>query len=74
MIKQKLDPLCLDFGKEHYESGKMMREDIKTKEGIDKETAEKIVKKIKDAKLKVEAQIVDEQVCVSEKRLMIYNQ
>ena len=21
MIKQKLDPLCLDFGKEHYASG-----------------------------------------------------
>ncbi len=72
MIKQKLDPLCLDFGKERYASGNMMRKDIKIKEGIDKETAKKIVKKIKDAKLKVEAQIMDEQVRVSGKKLTIY--
>jgi uncharacterized protein YajQ (UPF0234 family) len=69
MIKQKLDPLCLDFGKERYASGNMMRKDIKIKEGIDKETAKKIVKKIKDAKLKVEAQIMDEQVRVSGKKI-----
>jgi uncharacterized protein YajQ (UPF0234 family) len=42
MIKQKLDPLCLDFGKERYASGNMMRKDIKIKEGIDKETAKKL--------------------------------
>ncbi len=69
MIKQKLDPMSLDFGKERYASGNMMKKDIKIKEGIDKETAKKIVKKIKDAKLKVEAQIMDEQVRVSGKKI-----
>lgn len=69
MIKQKLDPLCLDFGKERYASGNMMRKDIKIKDGIDKETAKKIVKKIKDSRLKVEAQIMDEQVRVSGKKI-----
>lgn len=69
MIKQKLDPLCLDFGKERYASGNMMRKDIKIKDGIDKETAKKIVKKIKDSRLKVEAQIMDEQVRVTGKKI-----
>ena len=69
MIKQRLDPMCLDFGKERYASGNMMKKDIRIKEGIDKETAKKIVKKIKDAKLKVEAQIMDEQVRVSGKKI-----
>jgi len=69
MIKQKLDPLSLDFGKERYASGNMMKKDIKIKDGIDKETAKKIVKKIKDAKMKVEAQIMDEQVRVTGKKI-----
>jgi uncharacterized protein YajQ (UPF0234 family) len=69
MIKQKLDPMSLDFGKERYASGNMMKKDIKIKEGIDKETAKKIVKKIKDSRLKVEAQIMDEQVRVSGKKI-----
>ena len=69
MIKQRLDPMRLDFGKERYASGNMMKKDIRIKEGIDKETAKKIVKKIKDAKLKVEAQIMDEQVRVSGKKI-----
>lgn len=69
MIKQKLDPMCLDFGKERYASGNMMKKDIRIKEGIDKETAKKIVKKIKDSRLKVEAQIMDEQVRVSGKKI-----
>ena len=69
MIKQRLDPMCLDFGKERYASGNMMKKDIRIKEGIDKETAKKIIKKIKDAKLKVEAQIMDEQVRVNGKKI-----
>ena len=51
MIKQKIDPKCLDFGKEKYASGNMIRKDIRIKQGIDKETAKKIVKEIKDCKL-----------------------
>ena len=46
MIKQRLDPMCLDFGKKRYTSGNMMKKDIRIKEGIDKETAKKIVKKL----------------------------
>ncbi len=69
MIKQKLDPLCLDFGKEHYASGMMVKKDIKVKEGIDKEVAKKIIKDIKDSKLKVQAQVMDDQIRVTAKKI-----
>jgi uncharacterized protein YajQ (UPF0234 family) len=69
MIKQGLNPLALDFGKEQYASGNLLKKDITVKQGIDKETAKKIVKHIKDLKLKVEAQIMDEQVRVTGKKI-----
>lgn len=69
VMKQNIDPMCLDFGKEKYASGNMIKKDIKIKEGIDKETAKKIVKIIKDANLKVQAQIQDEQVRVTGKKI-----
>lgn len=69
MIKQNLSPLSLDFGKSHYASGNMIRKDIKIKQGIDKESGKKIVKHIKDLKLKVEAQIMDDQVRVTGKKI-----
>lgn len=69
MIKQGLDPLSLDFGKEQYASGNMIRKDIKIKEGIDKETSKKIVKKIKESGLKAQAQIMDDQIRVTAKKI-----
>ncbi len=69
MLKQGLDPQSLDFGKELYATGDMVKKDIKVKEGIDKETAKKIVKIIKDSGTKVQASIMDEQVRVTGKKL-----
>jgi uncharacterized protein YajQ (UPF0234 family) len=69
MVKQGLDPKSLDSGKEQYASGNMIRKEIKVKQGIDKETAKKIVKAVKDSKLKVEASIMDEQVRVQAKKI-----
>jgi len=69
MIKQGLSPLCLDFNKEHYASGILVKKDIKVKEGIDKDVARKIVKDIKDSKLKVQAQMQDDQVRVTAKKI-----
>lgn len=69
MIKQKLDPKCLDEGKDHYASGNMIRKDLKVKEGIDKDAARKINKDIKDSKLKVQSQIMDDQVRVTAKKI-----
>lgn len=69
MMKQNLDPKSLDFGKEHAASGNMIRKEINIKEGIDKETAKKIVAKIKDSKLKVQASMMDDQVRVTSKNI-----
>lgn len=69
MAKQGIDPKSLDFGKEEYASGSMVKKDVTVKEGIDKETAKKIVKAIKDLKLKVEAAIMEDQVRVTGKKI-----
>lgn len=69
MVKQKLDPSCLDTGKEQYSSGNMIKKDIKVKEGIDKDTARKMLKDIKDSKLKVQAQMMDDQIRVTGKKI-----
>jgi uncharacterized protein YajQ (UPF0234 family) len=69
MVKQSIDPQCLDMGKEHYASGNMIRKEIKIREGIEKEAAKKIVKAIKDSGLKVQASIMDDQVRVQAKKI-----
>ena len=69
MVKQGLDSSCLDFGKELYASGNMVKKDIKIKTGIDKETAKKIVEIIKDSGMKLQASIMDEQVRVTGKKI-----
>lgn len=69
MLKQQLDPKCLDFGKEQYASGNMIRKEIRIKEGIDKETAKKINSRIKDTKLKVQGSIMDDQLRVQGKKI-----
>jgi uncharacterized protein YajQ (UPF0234 family) len=69
LSKQGIDPASLDFGKEEYAAGNMSKKDIKIREGLDKETAKKIVKAIKDLKLKVEPSIMEDQVRVTGKKL-----
>lgn len=68
-MKQGLDSAALDFGKEHYASGNMIRKEVTVKKGIDKETAKKLVKVIKDSGLKVQASIMDDQLRVTGKKL-----
>lgn len=69
IMKQGVDAACLDFGKDRYASGNMIRKDVKIKDGIDKETAKKIVKVIKETGLKVQASIMDDQVRVTGKKI-----
>ena len=69
MIKQGLDAKSLDFGKETYASGNMIRKEVSIKEGIDKETAKKIVAEIKASKIKVQAAIQDDQIRVQSKKI-----
>lgn len=69
MIKQGLDPRCLDESKDHYASGMFIKKEIKVRQGIDRETSKKIIKDIKDSKLKVTAQVMDDIIRVSAKSI-----
>lgn len=69
-MRRKVDPKVLDYGKEEPTSNGALKQEVKIREGIDKDTARGIVKKIKDMKLKkVQAAIQDEQVRVTGKQL-----
>ncbi|WP_017258180.1 YajQ family cyclic di-GMP-binding protein [Pedobacter arcticus] len=69
-VKQNLDPKALDFEKPYISvTGNMIKKDIVVKEGIDQTAAKKVVKKIKDSGLKVQASIMEDQVRVTGKKL-----
>ena len=67
MSKRGVSQRCLDVGDVEPAGGKTMRQLIKIKQGIETETAKKIVKAIKDAKLKVQAQIQGDELRVTGK-------
>lgn len=67
MIKRKIDSQCLET-KDAYPSGKVVKQEVTFREGIDKELAKKIVAHVKDAKLKVQAAIQGEQVRITGKK------
>lgn len=65
MIKRGVDPKCLDPQKLEEATHKTVRQKVKMKSGIDKDTAKTIQKAIKDLKLKVNASIQGEALRVS---------
>ena len=68
-VKQGIDGSAFDFSKEGFPSGPMYKKDIPVKSGLEKEVSKKIVKLIKDANLKVQAAIMDDQVRVTGKKI-----
>lgn len=69
LVRRKLDVKCLEAKEIQMASHGMVQKEIHIKEGVDSETARKIVKLIKDLKLKVQASIQENQVRVSGKQL-----
>jgi len=67
LAKRGIDISCLEAG-DVDEALKDAKQVIKVREGLDKELAKKVVKKIKDSKLKVQAAIQGEQVRVTGKK------
>ena len=63
--KRGVDVRCLDRGRIEKISGNKVKQEIKVKVGIDSDTAKKIVKLLKDSKLKVQASIQGDAVRVS---------
>ncbi len=67
--RRKLDPRSMEFKELEATSQGRVKMDILIKEGISKDTAQKVVKLIKGQKLKVQAAIQDEQVRVTGKKI-----
>lgn len=67
MSKRGVDIGCLEEGAVEA-SGSRARQSLNVRQGIDKELAKKIVKLIKESKLKVQAAVQGEQVRVSGKK------
>ncbi|MBI1922209.1 MAG: YajQ family cyclic di-GMP-binding protein [Geobacter sp.] len=66
-IKRAISPKALQYGKAEQASGGMVRQTITLQQGISKEKGKEIIQVIKDTKLKVQAQIQEEQVRVTGK-------
>lgn len=67
LFKNKIDIACLEEG-DMKPLGKQVKQEIKVRTGLDADLCRKIVKLIKAEKLKVQAQMQDEQVRVTGKK------
>lgn len=67
MVKRNISPKFLDPGKMEPAASSTVRQTIKIKKGISKENAKLIVQDIKNTKMKVQAQIMDDVVRISGK-------
>ena len=68
-LKRGLSLKTLDYGKAENASGGMIRQNIAIQQGISKEKAKDVCAVIKESKLKVQAQIQDDQVRVTGKNI-----
>ncbi|MCF7822487.1 MAG: YajQ family cyclic di-GMP-binding protein [Mariprofundaceae bacterium] len=68
MVKRNLDAKCLEYGDMEGASGGNKRQHITIKQGVSTELAKKIVKLIKEEKMKVQAAIQGDQVRVTGKK------
>ena len=66
-VKRKIDAASLDI-KDTVHSGKTFSRQVHFKQGVEKDVAKKIVKALKDKKLKVQAAIQGEEVRVTGKK------
>ncbi len=67
MSKRDIDVDCLEFA-DIVEMNKRARQQVSVREGLDKDLARKMVKLIKDSKIKVQAAIQGEQLRINGKK------
>ena len=67
-VRRSIDAEALVFGSPEKAGGDMLRQTVAIANGIDIDTARKVVKLVKDTKLKVQAAIQGDEVRVSGKK------
>ena len=68
MVRRKLDASALEFKDPQAASGNTLRQEVTIKQGIDQTLAKRIVKEIKDSKMKVQVSIQGDELRVSGKK------
>ena len=67
LIKCDIDPGAMDCG-EPITTGKQVKQSVQLRHGLDSDQCRSVIKKIKEAKLKVQAQVQGKQVRVTGKK------
>ena len=67
--KQGISPEAFDLSKESYQSGKVVKQEVSVRNGLKQEDAKKITKLIKESGIKVQAQIMDDILRVTGKKI-----
>ena len=68
VVRRKLDPSALDYKDAERASGDMVRQQVVVKQGIDRELAKRLIREIKDSKLKTQASIQGDELRVVGKK------
>jgi uncharacterized protein YajQ (UPF0234 family) len=67
-VRRKVEVSCLEFKKPEPAGGKTLRREVLVHQGIDVEIARRIVKEVKDEKMKVQVSIQGDELRVSGKK------
>lgn len=68
VVRRKVDPAALEFKDPERASGDMLRQQVVVRQGIERELAKRLIREIKDSKLKVQAAIQGDELRVSGKK------
>lgn len=68
MTRRKVDPGALDFKPPEKAAGQSLRQNVALRQGIDATLAKRLVREIKDSKLKVQAAIQGEELRITGKK------
>ncbi|HTZ36412.1 MAG TPA: YajQ family cyclic di-GMP-binding protein [Stellaceae bacterium] len=68
LARRKVDPAALDFKTPDKASGNTLRQAVVLRQGLDAELARRLVRELKDSKLKVQAAVQGDELRVSAKK------
>jgi hypothetical protein len=68
LAKRKVDAGAFEFGDPEKASGNMVRQAVTIKQGVDRELAQRLIREVKGAKLKVQVAIQGDELRVSGKK------
>jgi hypothetical protein len=68
LVRRKVEPAALDFKEPERAAGDTLRQEVTIKQGVDRELGKRLVKELKDSKLKVQIAIQGDELRVNGKK------